>query len=317
MLKILQVFSWPVLAALLVQCIGTDVVDDANDLFTVTIQAPSQNSLLVGETLSLTAERQTMSGDVVPTEMFTWISSSPEVAEVSPQGVVQAIAAGQTRITAAANGSTSDPVLLTVVASEDQVAEIVLSAESMSLSVGDMLSIMAMAKNILGDNVPDQMYTWASSDESVATVDASGLVTAVGNGSSQIKAQIGEIESEPFDIIVGATARSGTFEGSGSYNAKGTATLSLDDAGDVILTTSEDFEADLALGTFLYLSNSTSGTVTSSEGIEISDISDNPRGSKTFNVSEINDNVDLNTYRYVVILCKPARITFGFADLNE
>jgi len=317
MRKILQAFVWLVLTAGLVQCIGTDVVDDASDLFVVSIQTPSQNSLLVGETLALTAERQTMSGDVVPTEMFTWTSSNPEVAEVSTQGVVQAVSNGQTRITAAADGSTSEPVLFTVVTNEDQIAEIVLNAESMSLAVGDMLSIMATAKNVLGDDVPNQMYTWSSSNESVATINASGLITAIGNGSAQIRARVGDIESEPFEIIVGAATRTGTFEGSGSYNAKGTATLNLNDAGDVILTTSQDFEADLALGTFLYLSNSTSGTVTSSEGIEISDISDNPTGFKTFNVSEINDNVALNTYRYVIILCKPARITFGFADLNE
>jgi len=316
MLKILPAVCWLVLSALLVSCIGTDVVDDANDLFPIIIQSPAQNSLLIGETITLTAERQTTSGETIPTEAFTWASSNPEVASVSPQGAVEALAAGQTRVTAAVGASVSEALLLTVVANEDQVAEITVTAERMSLEIGEMLQLMAMAKNVLGDNIPGQMFSWQSSDENVVTVDGGGLLMATGNGSAEIVAQIDEVESPPFSVIVGATARTGTFRGSGSYSAKGMGTLSLNEAGELILTTSEDFETEFAAGTFLYLANSTSGPTVAAEGVEIADISDNLSGAQTFNVSEINQNIELDTYRYIIILCKPFRITFGLADLD-
>lgn len=113
-----------------------------------------------------------------------------------------------------------------------------------------------------------------------------------------------------------ATARQGTLEGRGGYDAAGTVTLSQDDNGDILLTTSDDFTVTLALGTFLYLSNSESGSATAAEGLEVADVSDRLVGAQTFNVTQLAPDVDLSTYRYVIVLCKPARITFGLAELN-
>ncbi|MEM9676121.1 MAG: Ig-like domain-containing protein [Bacteroidota bacterium] len=316
MRKIHQIFSWLLLTVLLVQCIGTDVVDDANDIFPIIIQSPAQNSLLVGETLMLTAERQTIGGETIPTESFTWTSSNPDVASVSPQGTVEAIAAGQTRITALVGNSTSEPWLLTVVANQEEVAQISVTAERTSLDVGETLQLTAMARNVSGEIISDQLFSWQSSDENVVTVDDAGLLTAIGNGSAEIVARIDDIESAPFSVIVGATARTGTFQGVGSYDAKGMGTLSLNEEGELILTTSDDFETEFAAGTFLYLANSTSGATVAAEGVEIADISDNLSGAQTFNISEINENIELDTYRYIIILCKPFRITFGLADLD-
>ncbi|WKN45159.1 Ig-like domain-containing protein [Tunicatimonas pelagia] len=316
MVKTRHIFSWLLLAALLVRCIGTDVVDDANDIFPVIIQPPAQNSLLVGETLTLAAERQTTGGETIPTESFTWISSNPDVASVGPQGAVEAIAAGQTRITATVGNSTSEPWLLTVVANQEEVAQISVTAERTSLEVGETLQLAAMARNVSGELMSDQMFRWQSTDESVVTVDDAGLLTAVGNGSAEIVARIDEVESTPFSVIVGATARMGTFQGVGSYDAKGMGTLSLNEDGELILTTSEDFETEFAAGTFLYLANSTAGDTVAVQGVEIADISDNLSGAQTFNISDINENIELDTYRYIIILCKPFRITFGLADLD-
>lgn len=303
---------------LVTQCIGTDIVDDlASGSFTVTIQVPSRPSLLPGETLRLMAVRKTMSGEEVPTNVFEWSSSDTDVATVSPKGEVEALAPGQTRITAGVGSAISEPMLIAVVADENQIAQITLSAERMNLEVGEMLQIIPVAMNRQGVELPVDRYAWSSSDEAVLTVSPSGLVTAISLGSAQVTALADSVVSNPFTVAVGPVARTGSFQGSGSYDTQGSVRLELNDQGDVILSTSADFKADLALGTFLYLSNSTSGVNTSNDGIEIADISENPEGSKSFNVSEINEDVGLDAYRYVVILCKPARITFGFADLNE
>jgi hypothetical protein len=77
---------------------------------------------------------------------------------------------------------------------------------------------------------------------------------------------------------------------------------------------SDDFKTSYALGTFVYLSNSTVGSTTFSSGFEITQITED--GSKRFDIWALDPSVELYDYQYVVILCKPARITFGYAELN-
>ena len=112
------------------------------------------------------------------------------------------------------------------------------------------------------------------------------------------------------------TARQGTLQGQGGYTATGTVTLARNEAGDIILSTSPDFEVSFALGTFLYLSNSQSGSATANGGLEIADVSNTPTGQQSFNVTQVDPTVSLTTYQYVIVLCKPARLTFGSAELN-
>jgi hypothetical protein len=72
---------------------------------------------------------------------------------------------------------------------------------------------------------------------------------------------------------------------------------------------------DFALGTFIYLANNnSSGTAIRNEGIELGEIKTN--GSHTFNVTQNFPNATLSQFEYVIVLCKPASIPFGFAQLD-
>jgi hypothetical protein len=81
-----------------------------------------------------------------------------------------------------------------------------------------------------------------------------------------------------------------------------------------MLELASDFETEFALGTFVYLSNSISGSATAANGLEIAGISTN--GFKLFNVSSIDPEVGIDTYAMVIILCKPASLTFGHATMQ-
>ena len=121
----------------------------------------------------------------------------------------------------------------------------------------------------------------------------------------------------PMDtVLTDNTTRTGTLQGSGGYESKGTVTLSQDNQGNIILATGEDFEVEFALGTFLYLSNDLSGSAIISSGLEIADVSQNTTGAQSFNVTAIDNQVMLDTYQYVIVLCKPARLVFGSATLQ-
>ena len=118
------------------------------------------------------------------------------------------------------------------------------------------------------------------------------------------------------DTTATVTELQGTLQGQGGYTTVGIVTLRQNEAGEIILSTSDDFEVSFAAGTFLYLSNSEAGPATFTGGLEIADVSNTPTGAQSFNVSQVDPNVTLSTYQYVVVLCKPFRLTFGTAELK-
>jgi hypothetical protein len=79
--------------------------------------------------------------------------------------------------------------------------------------------------------------------------------------------------------------------------------------GKLLVKLSSNFQASVALGTFIYLANSTAGGNVKTAGLEVAQWSS---GARIFEVP----GVTLNQYKYVVVLCKPAGLTFGFAELK-
>ncbi len=66
-----------------------------------------------------------------------------------------------------------------------QASEVVVTPASASLYTGDTVQLQVEVGPL---TLEDKTVTWSSSDETVATVDANGLVTAVGSGSATITA---------------------------------------------------------------------------------------------------------------------------------
>lgn len=302
------------------RCIGTDVVDDlATETFSVAITRPATTSFEVGETVQLSARKLTSQEIEVPRTQFIWSSSAPEVATVDDQGLVTTLAPGQTEITVAEGQLSSNPLQITVVSDASQVVRVTITTETGNLQINETLQLTHRAENLEGNEIASEAITWSSSRPEVISVNETGLVTALADGTSEITATVDGVASEPYLLTVGepvAAERSGTLQGKSGYTASGTVTLSKNEEGEVILTTSDDFKVSLALGTFLYLSNSEAGATTATSGLEVADVSKTPEGQQSFNVTQVDANIDLDTYNYVVVLCKPARLTFGSAELK-
>ena len=105
-----------------------------------------------------------------------------------------------------------------------------------------------------------------------------------------------------------AGVRTGTFQSAGGYSTVGSVTVE-ESGGKLIVKLSSNFQASVALGTFIYLANSTSGGNVKSAGLDLGPWSS---GANQFDVP----GVPLNQYKFVVVLCKPAGLTFGFAELK-
>ncbi|OHX67105.1 Ig-like domain-containing protein [Flammeovirga pacifica] len=144
--------------------------------------------IYVGQTLSLTANIES-TGDCEETVM--WISSNESIATVDSKGLVTAVAIGTVEITASVD-NTTDKTVITIEETEEEEEEeedvifvtgITLSETSIELSEG-MSSQLSAA--IAPANATNLVFTWSSSDNSVVTVDNTGLLEAKSIGTAEV-----------------------------------------------------------------------------------------------------------------------------------
>lgn len=295
----------------LASCIGTDVLDDPLVPEKLTL-APESLALMVGQQAKPTASYLNEYG--VPADVpISWSVTFAAVASVTADGTVTALAPGQTVLTARANNA-RDSIRITVVGDLTSVAQIEIAAPRTALNPGESVSLTAAVKNINGQSLSGKTVTWLSSNQNVITVSASGVATAVAAGMATVTATADGVQSNALVFTSGSAARTGTFVRSGGYEASGTATLTFENSV-LTLTLSSDFKTSFALGTYIYLANNnTSASAIRTNGFEVMQITKN--GAHTFNITNINSNVKLEDYKYVIVLCKPAPAVFGYAEMK-
>lgn len=154
--------------------------------------------LTVGSSFALT---------VSGADKVAFSSSDEAVATVSANGTVQAVSTGSAVITASAADTTAT-CRVAVTAAVDQPTDPVTpdvpdTPVTPDTPTGKDLSLKAFGSEVtvqfsfkVGDTVPlevdgtDATVTWSSSDSQIATVDASGVVTAVSSGKTIITAAV-------------------------------------------------------------------------------------------------------------------------------
>jgi len=166
----------------------------------LTVTAPTIVSIAVtpvGLTLGIGINQQYVAtatysdgSSVDLTSGVIWTSSLPSVASVNSSGVATTLAAGQTTITATV-GSLTDTASLTVVAAH--LTSISVTPATQIMAVGTTQQFVAVGSFDDGSTQLLASLTWSSSSNSVATVSATGLVTAVGTGTAILTATSGTI----------------------------------------------------------------------------------------------------------------------------
>ena len=115
-------------------------------------------------------------------EVITTKSSNTAVATVDETGKITAVAPGTATIKIIVGGaSASCKVTVT-----QAVTKITLNKTKLSLDVPQTYQLTA---TITPSDASNKTLNWTSSNPAAATVDANGLVTAVGNGTAVIKAE--------------------------------------------------------------------------------------------------------------------------------
>ena len=152
-------------------------VADAVAVTSVSVDATA--SVNVGETTTLTA---TVSPDNATNKNVTWASSEESIATVDENGVVTGVSAGEATITVTSVADDTKTATCTVTVTTVAVTGVSVDATA-SVNVGKTTTLTA---TVSPDNATNKNVTWASSDESIATVDENGVVTGVAAGKATI-----------------------------------------------------------------------------------------------------------------------------------
>ena len=154
---------------------------------------------------------------------LTWTSADETIATVDETGKVTALAEGEVTITATLkdNANVSASAVVTVVPLQPGIR---LAATEGGLNVGETFTLEP--RYVLLDEVMDTL-AFASSDETVATVDQTGTITAIAPGTAEITISCGEY-SAVYTVTVLLPAEKITITGeSASMNVKDTMDLTV------------------------------------------------------------------------------------------
>ena len=114
-----------------------------------------------------------------------WKSTNTEAATVDDSGLVTALKEGKTRIVATVDGTQIEAICEVTVTPDDALKGIEFTAAKVEVKVG---ATQALEIAYTPSYAANKNVTFSSSDASVATVDASGTVTAIKEGETTITA---------------------------------------------------------------------------------------------------------------------------------
>lgn len=204
---------------------------------------PASVELFDGESITITA---TISPNDATNKKVKWTSSNPSILvsdgrittsfkQGAPTTLINGKPVlGQSTITATTEeGGKTAKCQVTVYAKVVAVTGIRLSESSLQLARGESHVLTA---TVLPDNATDKAVQWSTSDNSVASVDQKGTVSAVGVGEAMITASAGDF-SVTCSVHVSVPVTSISLDSDLLFLTKGavkllTATVSPDDATD-------------------------------------------------------------------------------------
>lgn len=162
--------------------------------------------------------------------------------------------------------------------------------------------------------------TWSSADETILTVDQSGLASAIAEGNTMLTVsfqdEFGETATRMEPIEVGASTvvvepmvRTGSVATTSSYPLTGDFTLTELPGGNLTLSFGDDYNADNRLpGLYVYLSNNPN-TISGAYEIGAVDVFN---GTHDYTFA----GAGLNEYAYVLYFCKPFNVKVGDGQIQ-
>lgn len=217
----------------------SDPVSASNNEGPQLVIEPASVNLQVGKTMQATSLLN-QEGDIKRGLPTTWSSLNPDIVSIDENGQITALKPGNTRIKAVTLGSEalalvsvtpaqasdansgtpstdgSSGGLSTVDEDSETSVElaklrtIVVRPENEVIQptlfkfsrLGETRQFVAVGKDSEGQDILNLTYSWSSSNEAVATVNSTGVVTAVSTGTTNLIASAGNITSNIVQVVV-------------------------------------------------------------------------------------------------------------------
>ncbi len=166
--------------------------------------SPSNLSLEVGGRAQLVPDPRDSRGRFVKGIAIDWSSSDSEIVSVNSDGVVKALAPGGAVITAVGGGRAATAAVNVASAAAASVA---ITLPNDSLGTGRTMQATATPMDADGNPITGRPLAWQSSNPSVATVNSSGLITAIAAGQTNLSVICdGRVSSQKLTIAVPVAA---------------------------------------------------------------------------------------------------------------
>lgn len=138
----------------------------------------------VGQQLKLTAVAKDESGNIVNVKAAAWFAAPFDVASADNSGTVSFFNPGEAQVGAVVGGKVG---FARIKVKPAPVTSVDLPANA-QIVVGGALRPNAIARTSLGSPRADVAISWSSDDQSIASVDAAGLIVGLKPGKAKIKA---------------------------------------------------------------------------------------------------------------------------------
>jgi len=178
--------------------------------------------------------------------------------------------------------------------------------------------------NSIGEIDNSNTVLWSSSNEAVATIDATGLLSALTAGTTTITAQIEDgttiitETSLPITVTLESTEtdtppanKSGTIATTSSYRLEGDFTIAeIENTNNILISIADNYTATTSLpGLYIYLSNNPNSI---NGALELGAVTVF-NGAHSYTVS----NTNINNYTYILYWCKPFGVKVGEGKINN
>jgi uncharacterized protein YjdB len=191
--------------------------------------APELIEIMHGDSIQLEASLSTPSGAAVRADLLPiqWSTSDSVIASISENGLVASLNPGDVTFTASVGGTTAVALARVL---PNPPASITVTPANSGLYPGETVQLSARVRDMRGREMRQARIWWTSSNTNVASVSATGLVTAKSKGSVAITAHTETVKASasvnvfavPAASVV-VTAPSNTVTRGGTLQAVATA----------------------------------------------------------------------------------------------